>query len=338
VEVSVIIPTFGRAAKLAGCLAHLARQDFDPARFEVLVGLDGGSEGETEAAREAARASEMKHVDVRWFEHAGPGVTRNRIVERARGELLLLLNDDVLPEPDLIRRHVEAHRERGVAMILGAAPWVVHEDDTVFDRLVRETSMIFFYDRMEAALASGSAGAEHDWGFRHAWTLNLSLPRAVFARVNGFNPRLRHAMFEDLEFAFRAARSATPGVPVLYRPTAIARHDHRIGVRDYLARERKLGVAAWELAGASPECAHAVFGRDIRSTAEVEQCRTFVEQERSRADEMRGVMAGWEQTPSGEIAGANAQETIKCMYESHLILKRWTWRTGLLEAAGESAA
>lgn len=334
----MIIPTFGRATKLAGCLAHLARQDIDAARFEVLVGVDGGSEGDADAAREAARSAGVKHIEVRQFEHAGPGATRNRIVERARGELLLLLNDDVLPEPDLIRQHVEAQQGRSAAMVLGAAPWVVHEDDTVFDRLVRETSMIFFYDRMEAALASGSVGTEHDWGFRHAWTLNLSLPRAVFAGVNGFDARLRHAMFEDLEFAFRASRSTAQGAPVLFRPEAVTRHDHRVRVQDYLTRERNLGIAAWELAGASPECARTVFGRDIRSTAEVGQCRAFVEQERSRAEAMRGVMTQWERTSSSEIDGANTRETIKDLYESHLILKRWTWRAGLLEIAGKSAA
>lgn len=333
----MIIPTFGRAAKLAACLAHLARQDFGAAHFEVLVGVDGGTESDANAAREAARAAGLGHIEVQRFQHAGPGVTRNRIAEQARGGLLLLLNDDVLPEPDLIRQHVDAHRGRGAAMVLGAAPWVVPTDDTLFDRVVRETSMIFFYDRMDAALANGSAGTGHDWGFRHGWTLNLSLPRAVFAGVQGFDPRLRHAMFEDLEFAFRASRSMAQGVPVLYRPGAVVRHDHRIRVHDYLARERKLGIAAWELAGASPECAQAVFGRDIRSAAEVEKCRAFVEQERSRAEAIRGVMAEWEQLASNTINETNARSTIRIMYESHLILKRWTWRTGLLEAA-ESAA
>ena len=33
-------------------------------------------------------------------------------------------------------------------MVLGSAPWKVHEPDSLFDRLIRETSMVFFYDQM----------------------------------------------------------------------------------------------------------------------------------------------------------------------------------------------
>lgn len=337
----MIIPTFGRAAKLGRCIEHLARQDFDQSRFEVLVGIDGGSEAEGAEARDvAARAAGPMRCEVLRLDHVGPGVTRNRLAERARGELLLLLNDDVLPAPDLIARHVEAHRSRagiGDAMILGAAPWVVHADDTIFELLVRETSMIFFYDRMDAALAAGTTGPDHDWGFRHAWTLNLSLPRAVFARAGGFDPRLKRAMFEDLEFAYRAARSAAQGVPVLYRPDAVVRHDHRMDVRMYLARERALGAAAWELAEAAPECAKAVFGRDVRSEQEIQECRAFVSRERSRAEKILATMKEWEATLASAESGAKAVERMKLLYELHLPLKRLTWREGLLEAAGRSA-
>lgn len=334
-DVSVIIPTFGRAEKLGRCVARLARQDFPRDRFEVLVGVDGKSEQETgDAVHEiAARAAGSVRCEVFQFDHAGPGPTRNRLVERSNGKLILMLNDDVLPEPDLITRHVEAHTQPGRqgagVMILGAAPWVVPTDDTLFDRLIRETSMIFFYDRMDAALSRGEVGPDHDWGFRHAWTLNLSVPRTVFDQVGGggFDTRLRFAMFEDLEFAYRA--NAIAGAPVIYRPTAIVEHDHRISVDDYLARERKLGLAAWELTGASPQCAAEVFRRDIRSNSEIADCRAFIDRERDHAAQARERMHTWENTRSDSVSASE----LLALYESHLIAKRWEWRMGLLEAA-----
>lgn len=337
-DVSVIIPTFGRAEKLGRCVARLARQDFPRERFEVLVGVDGRSEQETgDAVHEiAARAAGSVRCEVFQFDHAGPGVTRNRLIERANGKLILMLNDDVLAAPDLITRHVEAHEQlqssrhpsvRKSAMILGAAPWLVPADDSLFDRLSRETSMIFFYDRMDAALSRSEVGPDHDWGFRHAWTLNLSMPRAVFDHVGGFDTRLRFAMFEDLEFAYRARTIA--GAPVLYRPAAIVEHDHRISVTDYLARERKLGLAAWELAGAAPNCAAEVFRRDIRSSAEIADCRAFIDRERDHAAQTRERMHTWQNTPANAVAASD----LPALYESHLIAKRWEWRMGLLEAA-----
>ena len=115
------------------------------------------------------------------------------------------------------------------------------------------------------------------------------------------------------------------------------RHDHRMDVRAYLARERALGAGAWELAAAAPECAMVVFGRDVRSEDDLEACRVFVERERERAGTIRARMEEWDRTPADEVAGPDAAERVRTLYELHLPLKRWVWREGLLDAAGHSA-
>lgn len=343
VEISVLIPTFGRAAKLARCLARLARQDLDHRQYEVLIGVDGrdeANEPDDEAAQAvralaSTSAGAMRAV-VYEFDHAGPGATRNKLAKHATGGLLLLLNDDVLPEPDLLTSHVRAHRsrERKRAMVLGAAPWVVPGAgaDTVFDKLVRETSMVFFYDRMHEALARGEAGPEHDWGFRHAWTLNLSLPRQEFERVGGFDERLTFACYEDLEFARRVHSGG--GVPVLYRPDCVVHHDHRITPDSYLARERLMGRAALQLAAAAPECAREIFGRDIASREELEYSREFIRREQTLADRLAASFSGLAMLPAASIDGPHAATMLRALYEHHLLLKRWMWRAGLVEASG----
>lgn len=343
----MLIPTFGRAAKLGRCLARLARQDFDHRRFEVLIGVDGkdeANEPDDEAAQAvhamaSTSAGAMRAV-VYEFDHAGPGATRNKLAKHAVGKVLLLLNDDVLPEETLLSAHVRAHaiRDGRAAMVLGAAPWVVPGagEDTLFDRLIRETSMIFFYDRMHEAMARGEAGAEHDWGFRHAWTLNLSLPRQEFERVGGFDERLTFACYEDLEFARRVHDSGR--VPVLYRPECIVHHDHRITPESYLARERLMGKAALQLAAAAPECAGEIFGRDITSREELEYSRESVRREQTLADRLAQSFAALTTIPASAIEGPNAATMLRMLYEHHLLLKRWSWRKGLSEAQiGRSA-
>lgn len=337
-DVSVIIPTHRRTDKLARCVERLARQDLDPGRFEVLIGIDGGTEQEAaDLTHEIGqRVTGSIRLTIQHFEHAGPGKTRNRLAARASGRVLVLLNDDVLPEFDVLSRHAAAHAGRtSGAMIVGAAPWVrpAPSDDRLIDRLVRETSMIFFYDQMDKTLASGGADPEHDWGFRHAWTLNFSMSRALFERIGGFNDRLRHPMFEDLEFAHRLQRSC--GTPVLYRPEIVVHHDHRISTADYLARERRLGLAAYELADVAPACASEVFGRDIRSDDEIAYSRAFVERERSLAQRIGATFATFDTLPAALPGqGEHGDALIQALYQQHLLLKRWTWRRGLLEAAG----
>lgn len=318
--ISVLVPTHARPERLERCLRGLAGQSVD--NFEILVGVDGEDGG---PFREAERAAGGRPVRVLPAPHAGPAATRNRIIAEASGPLLLLLNDDVEPAPDLVERHLDAHRglERP-AMVLGSAPWAVREPDRLFDRLIRETSMVFFYDRMDAM----PADPDRDWGFRHAWTLNLSVPTDAARAVGGFCEALPGAAYEDLEFAWKLRERF--GMPVLYRPGAVVTHDHRYEPGDYLRRERAMGRDAWALAGASPACARELFGRDVRSAESVAYARAFVERERPLAERLARSFGSLADLPADAVRDPRL---LTIAYEHHLALKRWHWSAGLVEAA-----
>ncbi len=287
----MLIPTHGRPDKIAACVRALADQRTEGA-FEVLVGIDG----EDAPLRDAiARAwsdagGRDERLRISMAPHAGPAMVRNRLLALARGAWLLLLNDDVIPQPGLLEAHRVAQASRTLpAMILGSAPWVVRANDSMFDRLVRETSMIFFYDQMTGAAA---ADPEHDWGFRHAWTLNLSMPSALLREAGGFTGTLSRPVFEDLEMAYRV--HAMSGAPVLYRPSAVALE--AAYSREFVAREKR--AAAGLLAG-------------FVALAEM---------------------------PAHAADGAHAHAWVRMAYQSHLPLKRWLWRRGLLDAHARTAA
>ena len=316
-EWSVIIPTRGRPAKLASCVRGLAQQDAAPP-FEVIVSVDGPDGGEAEAVSTAG-------VDARVLtaaESAGPAAARNRAFEAARGRWTLLLNDDVVPAADLLAVHAAARGEVGTDdLVLGSAPFRVESPDRLFDRLVRETSMVFFYDQM-----SDEPG--RDWGWRHAWTLNLSVRTEAAREVGGFSTALPGAAFEDVEWAWRLRERF--GSRVLYRPGAVVEHDHRYEPAGYLKRERSLGRDAWALAGANAACAHELFGRDVRGDAEVAYSGAFVEREAATAGRVEKGFASL-----CALSGGDARdELVSVLYQQHLLLKRWWWRVGLLEAAG----
>jgi GT2 family glycosyltransferase len=346
-HIAVLIPTHGRPDKLLACLEHLARENMPREQFEVLVGFDGGSADDVAHVRD--RMPRDLPVRLFAFEHAGPGQTRNRLVAQcdARADVLLMLNDDVLPAPDLLHHHAAAHAAAHAAgeqsMFVGRAPWLEpsREHDTFFDRLVRETSLIFFYDRMDAAHAAAACDPDphaaarargRDWGFRHAWTLNFSMQRALFERGGGFDARLRFPAYEDLEMARRAAKSgpSDASVPVRYLPEAVVVHDHRIMPRQYLSRERMLGKAAYDLASSVPDCAREVFGRDILSPEELSYAREFCDREHAAVERVRATFLAHETVPAslGDVPGV-----LHLAYEHHLPLKRWEWRQGLLDAA-----
>jgi len=242
--------------------------------------------------------------------------------------MLLLLNDDVAAEPGLVRAHLRAHAERErPAMVLGASPWVIQTPDRLFDRLIRETSMVFFYDQMPPH--AGSTDPQHDWGFRHAWTLNLSVPTVVARAAGGFCEELPAAAFEDLEWAWRVQQGV--GAPVLFRPDAVVHHEHRYEPADYLRREHRLGRDAWALARANPACGRDLFGREVRTTDEIEYSREFVDRERGTAVRLEREFLGLADLPADAV---DHPGVLRLVYSQHLLLKRWHWRRGLLEAAG----
>jgi len=244
-DISVIIPTRPNDdGTVARCVASV-RPQLGPGD-ELFVSADG--EIDPGAFRDLGDARVLSGP------RGGPGGARNRALDIAGKALILFLNDDVIAHDGLIDTHRAAHSrrtERGQAgaMVLGSAPWHVFEDDRVIDRLLRETSMIFFYDRMD------TDNPERDWGYRHAWTLNLSVPASIVGR---FSEHLRQPMFDDLEWAYRLQRSHR--APLIYRPDAAVTHRHRYEPIMLLRREALLGHQAAALMRANEACGRDVFG------------------------------------------------------------------------------
>jgi rhamnosyltransferase len=92
--VSIVILTRNGAGILPATLAAIGRQRTD-FPFEI-VGVDSGSTDGTPALVERA-GGKVTRIEPGWFNH---GLTRNFAIERARGELIVLLVQDAIPASD----------------------------------------------------------------------------------------------------------------------------------------------------------------------------------------------------------------------------------------------
>lgn len=341
-DLSVIIPTYQRPERAGACLARLARQTLDGTRYEVLLGLDGPDEQTAEAAARAWRDAGGHEGGLRVAPcpREGLNATRNRLLGEARGELMLSLNDDVLPEPGLLEAHRRAHTEARAtlgreAIVVGHSPFIGFENATLFDALCRHTPILFFYDRMVA-----DPDPWRDWGFRHCFGLNFSVSLDLVRAVGGFTAFPLLYGYDDIEIAWRIDRH-TGGAPVLFRPDARAPHDHRYQPGDVLERERKLGATAWRFADANPGFALDTFGRNIRSESEVGYSHEFVEREARDAERLRETFLALDRTPASALDEAEAGDRmaiLSALAQQHVLLKRWEWRRGLLDAAQHAPA
>jgi glycosyl transferase family 2 len=88
---SVIVPTRDRPERLAACLDALARVEFAPERFEVVVSDDGSTTSPTAVV---ARFADRLRVRLVRGSNGGPGAARNRGADRALGRFLVFTDDD----------------------------------------------------------------------------------------------------------------------------------------------------------------------------------------------------------------------------------------------------
>ena len=261
-RVSVVVPTRHGSSRLALSCAESVTPQLKE-HDELFISVDG-VEPTGHIYHELSEWAQSGHGRVLAGPQSGPGATRNRALEKRTGDLILFLNDDVIASEDLVETHRSAHAKRvregkPHTMMLGDAPWGIGDDDRVIDRLMRETSWIFFFDQMN------SDQPDRDWGFRHAWTLNLSVPREICEQ---FDPRLAQPMFDDLEWAYRVCEKHRAGV--MFLPDAKVTHHHRYEPEQLIRREVLLGHQAAHLSVVHPIVAEAVFKNKFSSRTDVD--------------------------------------------------------------------
>jgi hypothetical protein len=234
--------------------------------------------------------------------------------------LIIFGNSDARPDPDMVACHVAAMAPLPPgSLVLGSAPWEKPAKPTVFDALLAETPMVFFYDGL----------TPHHWhDFRHAWTLNLSVRLDDFRRSGGFHEALRPVYYEDLAFAHRVMGSQKK--QVWYEPAARVLHRHPTSLHQYLDREELLGLMAPVLARVCPEAFVTLHRTDDlkRLAAEYQQ---WLKMDRGMHQWIYRRLAEWAGMPEAALGlDANRKQVLMTIYQMHIPLKRLAFRLGFL--------
>jgi GT2 family glycosyltransferase len=209
-RVSVIIPTWNGCALLRAALGSLRSQTFSD--FETIV-VDNGSRDGTLAMLEA------EHPDVvvlPFAENRGFAVAVNAGVRAARGNVLVLLNNDVETEPqwlEAIVRVLDARPDVGSV----ASKMVSLRDPGVIDS-VGAAMGLFAYDIGRGARDGPRFGTGHEILCPCAGA--GAYRREVFEAVGQFDEAF-FAWFEDVELGIRAQLA---GFKCWYEPSARVRH------------------------------------------------------------------------------------------------------------------
>jgi GT2 family glycosyltransferase len=176
-------------------------------------------------------------------ERSGAAAARNRGAAAARADILLFLDDDVVPEPQCVAAHRAAHEAPGERVVIGPY-WPVHAPETGLFRIAVRN----WWEEQFARI--GRSG--HRFGYRDLLSGNLSLRKSLFERAGGFDARFPDAGCEDWELGVRLLAL---GVPWRFEPAAAATHHERetMTLRRSLARGRIEGSGTARIEALHPE-------------------------------------------------------------------------------------
>jgi glycosyltransferase involved in cell wall biosynthesis len=119
--ISVVIPTRGRP-KMARAVVQAALED--TATAEVIVVVDGQDDATVRELADLERADPRLRVSTLTAKPSGGGGgrARDKGVRVATSECVLLLDDDVIPEPGLVTGHARRHAEEDGLVVVGYMP------------------------------------------------------------------------------------------------------------------------------------------------------------------------------------------------------------------------
>jgi GT2 family glycosyltransferase len=205
---SIVLPTYNRMDRLQRVLAGLEEQDFPREHFELIVVSDGATDGTNDFLNQVSTPLQLRPIFQR---NQGVAAARNHGVYRALGQIILFIDDDVVPAKRLLSEHWQTHsRHNGDIVLMGPmltppgfamSPWVLWE----------QTMLSKQYDSMLNGHWQPTA--------RQFYTGNTSLAREHILAAGGFDPAFRRA--EDVELAYRLADR---GLRFLFNPKAIGYH------------------------------------------------------------------------------------------------------------------
>ena len=203
-KTSVIIPSLDRKLVLTKTLFKIAK--CDPLPDEVIV-VDQSKE-----------RNKIKDPALRLFGKTGyildqveanAQKARNRAAQFASFDILLFLDDDVEPEPDLISRHLLNYQDPSIHAVAG---FYVEPGEAESDYL-RSTSWWRPLTKIEKVPAFFSKRIESP-----LWpSCNGSIRKEVFMAIGGFDERFEYTLFDDTDLSVRMLRA---GYRCVHDPSA----------------------------------------------------------------------------------------------------------------------
>jgi GT2 family glycosyltransferase len=241
-KASVVIPVYNQCWHTLTCLRAIAAHP-PAAAVEIIVVDDGSSDVTGEWMPQIAGLRYRRRA-----QNGGFIAACNDGAAQARGEFLVFLNNDTVPQPgwlDALLATFEQHKNVG---LVGAQ--LLYPDGRL-----QEAGGVVFCDG--SAWNYGRFESPYDPRYGYVRDVDycsgaaIAIPHKLFKSLDGFDARYAPAYYEDTDLAF-AVRAA--GKRVIYQPAACVVHaegatsgtDTASGIKAYQLRNAKIFAEKWK--------------------------------------------------------------------------------------------
>lgn len=214
IKLSIIIPTYNKPEILKMTLESLAKQTFPKSQFEVIV-IDDGSPPEVRQKIKNFLSQTKLNLSFLVQNHQGPAAARNKGIRKAKGEIVLIINDDTIATLSLLKRHYDFHRKNPKENfgLLGYVTWHPNLEITPFMYWLEHGGPYFSFSQIK--------GKEVGW--QRFWTCNISLKKNFLVKNGLFDEEFPYAAWEDVELGYRLGKT---GLRLMYNKRAAGYHYH----------------------------------------------------------------------------------------------------------------
>lgn len=186
-DYSIVIPIYNSEATLPLVLTAIFNSKLSQKSEVVLV--DDGSKSLTKIKKIIPRFPKNK-IRLLKQKHLGPAVARNLGVKKAKGNLIIFLDSDVIVEPDCLSRIVNHFKKDiNLAALNG-----------VYSKKPAKPSFFTWYFSLFKYYQWVKSSQKDYTGFS---TRLAAIKKDIFLNLGGFNARYQDALVEDYEFGYR---------------------------------------------------------------------------------------------------------------------------------------
>ena len=252
---SVIIPSFNPQLKLSATLDTLLPQS--SLIDELIIIIDN------DTCTDFIKLLTIKYstnLNIKVFPQANSGraKSRNRGAELSTGDILIFLDDDMLAEKDLIKKHLQYHTENQNIIASGNGYRNPKDATSDFNKFLVKMEN----EWKEKSLDKGEISITN-FNFT---ACNMSLPKTLFAKLGAFDTRLTDA--EDFDFGVRALQK---NVKIIYDRTLLAWHSDWPSIDTFIKRQNEYSEAKSKLLTIHPEYIKSFPSLEIKKSSYIKK-------------------------------------------------------------------